>query len=174
MQTPPGHNANLLCTRASDVPEGPIQEAPNAKKARFVSPVLLPDLVRPPGQIGPHTPRVEGGGVGERLEEVLLCRPDEAGEACLVLLEDDLQVGAQRAGRGEPSEEHQHSKGRLARVSFNLKVGGQVEVGDQLEEELIHREAEKAIPPGGTALQAIPHSSAHEWGVGATSDVDGN
>lgn len=154
------HNPTYF-TRGRHVAEGGIQEPPHQNAVGVLCAELDADLVGEVRQLASQIPRVEGEGVGEGVKYVQQGFGREARDAALVLLEDDFQVGGQRAGRGELRQEHQHSEGGLAHVAASREGGGQVKMRHQVVEELFHSEAEEAIPPPAAPSQAVPHRSAH-------------
>lgn len=91
----------LVRAWTSDPPESLVKEALHAKCKRIVSTELPAHLVGEGGHVGSQTPRVEEEGLGEGVEEVLLGLDDKAGDATLVLFENDLQVRGQRARGGQ-------------------------------------------------------------------------
>lgn len=114
--------------------EGAVHESPNAKLVRERDAELAAHHVRVVGDLGAEAARVEGEGVGEVLVDVRQGQVDEAGDAGLVLQEDQLQVRPKRARGGELGQEHQHGQLPLALVPVLLELRGQLQGGGPRDE----------------------------------------
>eukprot|EP00624_Nannochloropsis_granulata_P006146 evm.model.NODE_44607_length_15938_cov_30.054523.3 len=115
-----------------DPSEDAVDEAPHAEEVGLGNAKGLGHLVGHLRDVAVQTAVVERQRVGQAIEYVVHGRPDEAGDARLVLEKPVLHVGPKRTGEGELGEEHQHGELSLSHVP----VGSCVRTGEDTKVEL--------------------------------------